>query len=322
MLKRLGLATAVLLLLVSLVPQPTEALSIASGSGLSISPTIYQYTLKPGQSATMSITLKNVTTGDITAQGQVNDFVSDGTSGSPKILSLSSPTTPTSIKKFVGTVYDVPLTVGQQKTLSIGVNIPSGTPPGAYFGVIRYRSVPAGANVPNPNQVALTASVATVVLITVPGNIRTLVKFDAIHIYHGTKDSSFFLTKPDKIGIEIQNLGNGFARPFGTVEVQSMFHKNISTFQFNNPKQLGNVLPNSTRIFKSSFNGVSQPGRYTVLANVAYDNSGNVLTIKKTFWYVPAWLALIVLAIIIILLLLTIRLYFRYRRDAKHSYRR
>ncbi|HXY18352.1 MAG TPA: hypothetical protein VEH48_02970 [Candidatus Nitrosopolaris sp.] len=319
--KRLLTAVASLLLLLSSMPL-VSAQATASGSGLSISPTLFEYTLTPGQSANLSITLKDATVGAIDAQAVVNDFVADGTTGNPKILTQPGASSPNSIKNFVYQLSNVPLNPGQQKIVTVGIHIPDGTAPGAYYGVIRYKAVPTGAAAPAPGQVALTASVGTIVLITVPGNLRTLVKLNSLHIYHGTQDGHFFLNKPDHIGVEIQNLGNGFIRPFGTVEVQNMFHREIDSFQFNNPKQLGNVLPNSTRIFTNAVSGISQPGRYTVSASVAYTSGGNVLTIKKTFWYIPTWLALTIAAILLILILLTIRLYVRYRRDARHSYRR
>jgi hypothetical protein len=294
----------------------------ASGSGLSISPTVSEYILKPGQNATVTITVKDSTVGSVNAQGIVNDFVSDGSTGSPKLLTQPGASSPNSIRNFVYNLNTIPLNPSEQKIVTVGLHIPDGTPPGAYFGVIRYKAIPVGVNAPAPGQVALTASVGTIVLITVPGNLRVLVKLNALHIYHGTQDGRLFFAKPDKIGVEIQNLGNGFAKPFGTVEIQNMFRKSVYSYQFNNPKQLGSVLPNSTRIFSNPVQGISQPGRYSVTANVAYGSGSNVLTIKKTFWYIPAWLAITIAAILVILILLTIRLYVRYRRDAKRTYRR
>ncbi len=294
----------------------------SGGSGLSISPTLFQYTLKPGQTTTLQITLKNVTLGAVTAQAFVNDFVSDGSSGNPKILTQPGVSSPNSIKNFVFDLRDVPLDRGQQKTVKVSLNIPNGTPPGAYYGVIRYKAVPSGKNAPAPGQVALTASVGTVVLVTVPGNLQEQVQLSAIHVYRGTRDSSVFFGKPDHVGIEIDNLGNGFERPFGTVQVQNMFGKNVDSYQFNNPKQLGNVLPKSTRIFTNPVSGVNQFGRYTITVNASYGDGSHILTLKKTFWYVPLWLAIAVIVILLALILLTARLYLRHRHGSRHSYRR
>src|SRR5438876_381159 len=72
-----------------------------SGSGLSISPTISEYTIKPGDSASVTITLKNITVDNVTAQGFVNDFTADNYTGNPKIITNSNTPTQNSIRNFV-----------------------------------------------------------------------------------------------------------------------------------------------------------------------------------------------------------------------------
>jgi len=182
--------------------------------------------------------------------------------------------------------------------------------------------VPAGQNAPGPGQEALTASVGTIVLITVPGNIREQVQVSALHVYRGGTDGTFFFGPPNKIGVEIKNFGNGFIKPFGTVEVHNMFSKTITTYQFNNPKQPGNILPNSTRIFTNNIKGIKQFGRYTAIASVSYGSGSQVLTIQKNFWYIPMWLLIIALLVIAVLIFLAYRAYRRYNRDKKHTSRR
>ncbi len=289
------------------------------GSGLSISPTLSEYTLSPNQSTKLQLTLKDAALGPVIAKGEVDDFVSDGSTGNPKILTGPNEQSPNSIKKFVYDLNDVSLDRGEQKNVTVSIQIPEATPPGAYFGIIRYKAVPAGSTAPAPGQVALTASVGTVVLITVPGNLREQVQLSAIHVIRGSTDGSIFFGKPNKIGVEIKNFGNGFARPFGTVEVQNMFGKAVGSFQFNNPKQLGNVLPNSTRIFTDSFNQFNQIGRYKITANVSYGTGSQILTLTKTIWYIPVWLAIAVVILVLVLLYLAFRAYRRYNRDKRHS---
>jgi hypothetical protein len=104
--------------------------------------------------------------------------------------------------------------------------------------------------------------------------------------------------------------------------MHSTFNKAVATYQFNNPKQLGNILPNSQRTFTNSFKGVSRIGRYTVLASVSYGSGSQVLTVKKDFWYVPLWLVIVLLLILAALVFLAFRAYRRYDRDRRHSVRR
>lgn len=318
--KRLLAGLISLLLIAAAVPL-VSAQTAPSGSGLSISPTISEFTIKPGDSNHVTITLKNITDGDVTAQGVVNDFESDNITGNPKIITDPNIQSPNSIKKFATNLDSVPLKKGEQKNVIIALDIPKDTPPGAYFGILRFKAVPAGVNAPAPGQVALTASVGSIVLITVPGNLRQQVQLTAVHVYRGAHDSTFFFTRPDKIGVEIKNFGNGFEKPFGTVEIQNTFGKAVGSFQFNNPKQLGNILPNSGRIFDTATNLIKQPGRYKVTANVSYGSGSQVLSLTKTIWYIPAWLAAIVAIVILALLYLAYRAYRRYNRDKRHSYR-
>jgi hypothetical protein len=294
----------------------------ASGSGLSISPTISELTINPGGTDHITITLKNITVDDVVAKGEVDDFKADNVTGNPQILTNSTVTLPNSIKKFVANIDDVPLAKGEQKKVVIGLDIPKDTPPGAYYGIIRYRAVPKVLATPGAGQVALTASVGTIALITVPGNLREQVQVNGIHIYRGAHEGSLFVKPPNSIGITITNFGNGFVKPFGTVEVSNTFNKSVASFQLNNPKQLGNILPNSSRTFTNNVKGINKIGRYTVIASVSYGSGSQVLTLKKNFWYIPIWLIIIILVILAALIYLAIRSYRMYKQGKRHSHRK
>jgi len=293
-----------------------------TGSGLSISPTISQFTINPGGTASVKISLKNITVDNVTAQGFVNDFTADGTTGNPKILTNETQPTPNSIRNFVSGLNDVPLQRGEQKSVTINLTVPKDTTPGAYFGIIRYKAVPAGAAAPAPGQVALTASVGTIVLITVPGNIREQVQVKGLHVYRGGQDGKIFFGSPNTIGVEVANFGNGFIQPFGSVEVHNMFHKNVLSFQLNNPKQPGNILPSSSRVFSNNVKSLGSFGRYTVLASVSWGNGSQVLTLEKSIWIIPKWAAILFILIVLALLYVAFRTFRKFRYNSKHSYRR
>jgi hypothetical protein len=319
--KRLLMAVLSALLIFTITPFALAQQS-PSGSGLSISPTISELTINPGEANHVTITLKNITVDDVVAKGAVNDFISDNNTGNPQIITDPNIKSPNSIKKFVTNIDDVALAKGQQKTVVLGLEVPKNTTPGAYYGIIRYRAVPKALNTPGPGQVALTASVGTIVLITVPGNVREQVQVKGIHIFRGAREGSFFIKPPTSIGITITNFGNGFVKPFGTVEVNNTFKKAVTSFQLNNPKQLGNILPNSTRTFSNNIKGVNRIGRYTVLASVSYGSGSQVLTLKKDFWYIPLWLVVIILVVLAGLIFLAVRAYRNYRRGRRHSSKR
>lgn len=319
--KRLTVVLVAFVLLAG-VSGPVFAQEAPMGSGLSISPTLSQFTIKPGQSEKLDIKIKNVTVGNITAQAYVNDFTADNTTGNPKIITDPNNVTPNSIRKFVVGLEDIPLRVQEQKTAALILQIPKNTPPGAYYGIIRYKAVPAGATSPKEGEVALSASVGTIVLITVPGNLREQVQFSAVRVYNGKHEGTFFYKKPNQIGVEIRNLGNGFVAPFGTVEVQRIFGKATYTYQLNNNVPRGVILPASSRVFINPLKNVNQMGRYKVTANVAYGSGSQVLTVEKTFWYVPGWMLIIILIILVLLILAAFWAYRRHYSTTRRAHRR
>jgi len=323
-LKRLFVATITLLMLATSAPASAQSTNgLPTGSGLSITPTVSEFTINPGGTETVKITLKNVTVDNVTAVAYLNDFVADNSTGNPKIITDPKVHSPNSIRNFISGLDNVPLQKGEQQNLTIGLKVPSNTPPGAYYGIIRYRAIPENSPLPaNGGEVSLTASVGTIVLVTVPGKLREQVQLTAVHVYRGARDSSIFVTSPDKIGVEIRNLGNGFAKPFGTVEVQNTFGKVVGTYQFNNPQQLGNVLPNSTRIFTSPFTKINRIGRYKITANVSYGNGSQVLSTSKTIYYIPGWLAITLGVVLLLAVLLAAKAYRRHKYDTRHSYKR
>ena len=320
-LRRLAAAFVVMLLLLGITSATAQTGPTASG--LSISPTLSEFTLKPGQADKITITLKNITINNITAQAFISDFKSDDLSGSPQIITDPQKVSPNSIRRFIFGLEDLPLAKSEQKKVTLSLQIPQDTPPGAYFGIVRYKAVPAGAVAPKEGEVALSASVGTIILITVPGNLKEQVQLSDLHIYNGKHEGTIFFRKPTEVGVEVRNLGNGFAKPFGTVEVTKMFgSKSVYTYQLNSTNPRGTVLPSSSRIFKNPLKNIDQIGQYTITASVTHGSGSEVLVLKKTFYYVPGWLLIATSALLLILLLITYRAYWRYRQGVKKSYRR
>jgi len=302
-------------------PPPTAG--TAPGSGLSISPLHNQLNLNPGDSATLQINVKNITQNSVLAKAYVNDFTSDNNTGNPVIITDPNKTLNTSIKKFVH-VQDIPLAVGEQKKVTIPVSIPSGYTPGAYYGIIRFRAIPAGTEAPKDGEVSLSASVGTIVLIQVKGNLKESSQLSALKVYNDDKSGTIFFKKPNKAGVEIKNLGNSFVQPFGKVTLNNMSGKTIYSYEVNNTNPRATVLPGSKRMFIDPIKNIGKPGRYTLSASIATDNGSNVLVSQKTFWYITGWLLVLVLAVIAVLIIATFLAYRHYaksRRRNKRSHR-
>jgi len=299
----------------------------APGSGLRISPTRTELSLDRGKTAEIKISLKNVSGGDIVAKAAINDFEADGEQGEPKIIvDRPGQRSGTSIAPLLSGVKDVPLKKDESKEIKVGVAIPGNASSGAYYGVIRYLAVPAAAatNETESGKVSLTASVATLVLIEVPGNITQQIQLTNIFVYQGDneKSKSFFTSPPTRTGIRIKNTGNSFSKPFGRVIVTNSFTgKEVYSYEMNNTTPRNNVLPNTARVFTDDIKNVNKPGRYTITAGISHGSGGEVLTKKTSFWYVPLWMV-IVLAVLLILIILGLFLLFRKIRGSRRNFRR
>jgi hypothetical protein len=286
------------------------------GSGLSISPTRYDLQVAPGKTDVVKITLRNISGTDIVAKAVVNDFESDGETGEPRILTDKTKQIPQTIRNFLVDVGDVPLKKDENKTFDVNVKVPDNAAPGAYYGVIRYEAVPQTSNGATDGSVnvSLTASVGVVVLLTVPGTIQQQLQTLSVRAFPSTtsrNSSSFFIKTPGAVGITLKNLGNGFATPFGTVNVTNMFGKQVYSYQLNTGEPRGVILPNSTRVFKDNIKGIKMPGRYTITANTSYGNGGEIVIAKGTFWYVPVWL---IVLLVVLLSVIVAAAYVLYRR--------
>ncbi len=271
----------------------------SGGSGLIISPTRTELEVSPGGLQKIKVTLQNVSGVDIIAKAEINDFESNGKTGEPRIFPGSEKHGSASIRNFLSNVNDVELKKDQKKDFEIDVAIPTNASPGAYYGIVRYAAIPVTAQESGGNQISLTASVGTLILLTVPGDITEQIQIQSIKA-ESLDDKgnpvarSFFTKKPSQVSIEIKNNGNGFSKPLGKVTV-SKGGKNIYTYELNQTNALNptdsraNILPNSTRIFTNKIEKVNMPGRYKVSANISHGSGGEVVSIETSFWYVPAW---------------------------------
>jgi hypothetical protein len=291
------------------------------GNGLSISPTKNELVIERGLSEIVNIQVKNVSDTDILAKTFLNDFFQEGNTGNPQlIVDGSEMQSANSIKEFVTGVEDVIIPAGESKNVAITISIPQQASPGAYYGAIRFLATNPDSADQEGSQVSLNASVASLVLIEVPGDLVEKIEISNILTFKDEQEGVFFTKVPNKIGTEITNLGNGFAKPFGRIVVNGPFGQGqVHEFELNSTSPRGNVLPDSARIFLNDLEGVSRPGKYTIVASISHGNGGEVLEATSTFWYVPVWF---ILTSIVVLLLLVGGTYFLYRKYATKTTKR
>lgn len=299
----------------STAPAPNPAAGAASDNGLKIAPVRTDINVEAGTSQIVTVTVTNVTSSVSSYDIIINDFTAGSDeSGQPQILLDADKFAPShSLKRLVGKVPGVILTPGDSKNVNITVTVPKNYPAGGYYGAIRL--VPhTEAGAANQN-VTLSASVGSLVLVTVPGNINQQVSVASLDVRKAVKANEvdvprtiFTNNKSLNAVIRFQNGGDVQEQPFGKLVLKNWRGKTLSTYEINETKDgspRGNVLPDSIRKFSTPLNNLGGFGKYTLEGNFGYGNSGQLITASSSFYIIPISL-IIALGVLVALILFVI----------------
>lgn len=258
-----------------------------TGNGLRISPVRYDLTIEPGKSQTFDVYVENITDKPAELRGVVNDFVaSDDESGKPKVLFDEKDFAPSrGLRRYVAPISNFKLAPKEQKIVKVTVNVPKDAAGGGYYGAVRFLPTSTATD----KNVSLAASVGSLVLVTVPGDVKEQLGLASINVNRGEgKASSFFVNGKDlKANIRFKNSGNIQVSPFGKVLLKKG-GKEIASYEINNTTPRGSILPDSIRRFEASFaDKTSSFGKYTVEGSFGYGSRGQLLSASTTFYVVP-----------------------------------
>lgn len=306
-------ASAVILLVPAAASAATAS---AGGNGLRVSPIRTSLTINPGSSQTVTIYVTNVTNTTAHLQAIVNDFqASPNESGYPDIILNPNESAPThSLKQFVTTPPDFDLAPHEEKSVSVVITIPKGTAGGGYYGAVRFAAAGNGAN----NQVNVIASVGSLILVKVPGNINQNLQLASFGAAQNGHEGSFF-TDGSNLSVitRFNNQGNIQEVPFGKILLKKG-NTTIATYEVNGGSSPGYVLPNSIRKFTQSLKNLGW-GKYTLEGNFGYDgNNGKLLSASQTFYIIPLWL---IIAVVVIIILIILAIIFGRKEMKRHDRR-
>ncbi len=293
MLRRVTAAVSALLAIGILVVVPMVSAQTGLGQGLEIAPPLIDLKANPGQVLHPQIRLRNITPQTLVVTSQYNDFVAAGEEGTPKLLLKNNEQSPYSIKGWLSSIESVSLAPQEQKTITVTINVPGNASPGGHYGVVRFTGAPPEAD---QTAVSLSASVGTLMLVTVSGNVKESAQIAQIYTSQNKKVRSLFEYGPVTISTRVQNTGNIHIQPTGTVTVNNMLGRRVANFQLNQNK--GNVLPQSVRRFDVSLNNKLMFGRYKVMVDAVYGSNNTITSKTAYFWVIPYKLIILVLAAI------------------------
>ncbi len=274
------------------------AQSGGTANTLKVSPVRTDIEIEPGSSKVVNTTVTNLTNAPITVRPIENDFVAGDERGTPALILDENEYAPThSLKRFLTPISDVTIPAGKAETISVEITVPKDAQAGGYFGAIRFASAEADSG----GQVNLSPSVASLILLTVPGDFVEKLDLTDFDIQQGGKSGSFFNSSNDlQASVRFENKGNIQIGPFGKVSVKKG-DKVVYEADFNTATPRDMVLPDGARRWDIPLKKIGSFGRYTVSGTFTYGQKNETVEINKSFWVVPTGVIIATVAGILII---------------------
>lgn len=271
---------------------------------LKVSPVRSDIEVKPGESKTVKTIVTNLTDAPITVRPITNDFVSGDERGTPALILDADKYAPTrSLKRYMGELKDVTIPAKKSQSVDVVITIPKDARAGGYFGAVRF----APTTPDSGGQVNLSASVASLILVSVPGNVTEKLSLTDFDIKHNGATGRFFT---DPKGLEaafrFQNSGDIQEGPFGKISVKQG-DKVVFETDFNNKTPRDMILPDSARRWEVPLDKIGTFGKYEVFATFTYGKSNQTIEVSRSFWMIP-WSVIIAAIVAVVVLLLVIGL--------------
>jgi hypothetical protein len=315
--KSIGMALVAAVAVTAIFSHQTFAQAATNNSTnvIKISPVRTDIQIAAGHSGTVPITVTNLTNSAININPVENDFTGSDENGTPALILDSTKYAPThSLKRFLVPIGSTTIPAGQSVTINVNITVPVEQQAGGYFGAIRF----APTSPDDSSQLNLSPNVASLILLTVPGDVAELLNLTDFDIQqNGTNVNSPLITSNKNLDtyIRFENKGNLQESPFGQITVKNG-SKVVSTTDFNVNEPRDEVLPDGARRWTEPVKGVGTFGHYTVTATITYGKNNITVTAVKTFWVIPTWMIYLVIgaAVLIIAIIIFLVLFIRARR--------
>jgi len=309
---RVGMALVVAIALLVIAQSPLA--SAQTANTLKVSPVRTDIEILPGGSKTVQITVTNVTNESIIVRPSINDFVSGDESGTPAlILDETKYAASHSLKRFITPLNNVTIPAGQAKTINVLVTVPAEVKAGGYYGAVRF----APASPDEGGQVNLSASVASLILLTVPGDTSERLDLTSFTVRQDGKSNTLFNTSKGLVAtFRFENKGDSQMGPFGKISVKQGDDVVYQTdFNNKNPRDL--ILPEGARVWDVPLDKIGDFGHYSVVATFTYGAKNQTVETIASFWVIPTWLIIAGIVLVVVLLAVIVLIVFLIIRKSK-----
>ncbi len=308
------------------------AFDSAKAASVTVSPPKFEFSVEKGERISGSIAVSNSDSAPLVLLPSVADFMAEGEAGRAAFTEKSEDASAFSMSAWV-TLPAQAITVPANEKIEVPftVTVPEGAEAGGHFGTIFFSPVTEQSGT-----IAVQQKVGVLLLVRVAGDVHETGDVSIFASFHADVDAeavnqakpqSFFSEFPIKIAVRFTNTGNVHLKPEGTITLKNTFGTELarvgeaitqtSTGAVTGSKLVdylpvndanGNVLPNSSRVFLSSWRGYGSLilneqaereiawkglgfGRYTALLNLSYGDT-KLPTQVIHFWIIP-WMVIL-----------------------------
>ena len=322
----------------------TLGINTVNAASITVSPPKHEFNVDPGASISDVISITNGDAADLVLETSVADFIAEGEAGKPSFVEQEdeSAFSMSAWVSFPSGLIVVP--AGEKIEVPFSIAVPEDAEAGGHFGTVFFSPVTSGTGA-----VAVKQKVGVLLLVSVSGDVIEKGELSVFGAFgKGTEPDDVAIKNPGRIfqsfpitfATRITNTGNVHIKPVGSITIKNMFGKVLprigeelilneagavkgsqisDTIPVNDGR--GNVLPESSRVFLSSWKGygsyvlnIDQEkvitwkglgfGRYTAELSLAYNGTQFPAQIIH-FWIIP-WMIILpsLLGLVLIILLI------------------
>lgn len=263
----------------------------------SVSPTIFDMTANPGQQWQSTVRVINANPFELVIYIDVVNFVPKGEAGVPRFVLIGETNTeqPT-LAQWITTEKKFTIPAEQTIEIPLKIQVPTDASPGGHYAAVLVSTKPNDGG-SGDNNVKTAQVISSLLFLRVTGDIS---ENSAIRSF---RTADYILSRPETdFEIRIENKGNVHVQPQGEIKIYNMWGQERGVVPINQQTLFGNVLPNSVRKYSFSWSSewsVTDIGRYTAVATMAYGvDTRQFMTADTAFWVIPWKILLIFFAVI------------------------
>ena len=271
---------SLVILVVLLFPLLTTAQDITASASVSVSPTLFELDLKPGDVSVSSMKVINLSNKVQSYEMEIKPFVGNEL-GEAKIVPDDDPAY--SLGSWVKINPEkFSLAPSASQEVKFTVSVPKDAEPGGKYGSVLATLSDKG-EVSSGTGAVTRSKVGSLVLVAIAGEINY-----AAYVKDFSVTQRRYEKSPVTFTTRLHNDSTVHIKPKGFITLTNIFGSQAAQMNFEQK----NILPNSDRLLTQAYDQPLPIGRYKASLNLVY-GTGQTLAAQIVFYVLPLWLIIL-----------------------------